>query len=415
MTKILVIDDELEICKQISLILSKYGYDVEYANSYKEFSELEINDFNYDLVLVDLWLKNSTKQGIDIIKYLKNKYDNLVIVSFSGHANIDNAIDSVKAGANDFIEKPFETKKLIHIIQKNILELKQRVTINNYRNKISFHSKIDTIGYGQYIESNFKIINKVKNNSSILIIGPNGIGKNFLANTIHMHLSSNNPDTFINLNENLMNETDLLKLSSLHNYFTIYLNDYENFNQVELLNYLNLVKTKKINASIIFDSKKIDMKDPFVNNIDHKIILNPLITRKDEIFPLFKHYLNIFSLKKFDNRIKIDNEVQKLLLNHSWPGNIFEVMNLSENVVSLMTNSNLNVSKDIIENLMKNSTDNSDLYDLNFREAKDKFEKDFLFKKLKINNFNMTLTAKMLKLDRVSLYRKVKSLNIKID
>ncbi len=415
MTKILVIDDELEICKQISLILSKQGYEVTYANSYKEFVDLEQRSFDYDVVLVDLWLKNSTKQGIDIIEYLKNKYENLVIVSFSGHANIDNAIESVKAGANDFIEKPFETKKLIHIIQKNLLELKQRVTINNYRNKISFHSKIDSIGYGNYIENVFKTLSKIKNNSSILIIGPNGIGKNFLANTIHMNLSSNNPDTFINLNENLMNESDLLKLSSLHNYFTIYLNDYENFNQIELLNYLNLVKSKKINASIIFDSKKIDMKDPFVNNIDHKIILNPLTTRKDEIFPLFEHYLNIFVQKKFDNKVKIDNEVQKLLLNHTWPGNIFEIMNLSENVTGLLTDNSLFVSKNLIEDLMNNSVDSTDLYDLNFREAKDKFEKDYLIQKLKINNFNMTMTAKMLKLDRVSLYRKVKSFKIKID
>ncbi len=415
MTKILVIDDELEICKQISLILSKHGYVVTYANSHKEFVDLEQRNFDYDVVLVDLWLKNSTKQGIDIIEYLKNKYKNLVIVSFSGHANIDNAIESVKAGANDFIEKPFETKKLIHIIQKNLLELKQRVTINNYRNKISFHSKIDSIGYGKYIENIFKTLNKVKNNSSILISGPNGIGKNFLANTIHMRLSSNNPDTFINLNENLLNESDLLKLSSLHNYFTIYLNDYENFNQIELLNYLNLVKSKKINASIIFDSKKIDIKDPFVNNIDFKVLLNPLISRKDEIFPLFKHYLNIFSLKKFENKIRIDENIQQLLLKHTWPGNIFEIMNLSENVTSLLTESNLFVSKVLIEDLMKNSTNNSDLYDLNFKEAKDKFEKDYLLQKLKINNFNMTLTAKMLRLDRVSLYRKVKSLNIKID
>jgi two-component system nitrogen regulation response regulator NtrX len=338
-----------------------------------------------------------------------------VIISFSGHANIDNAIESVKAGANDFIEKPFETKKLIHIIQKNLLELKQRVTINNYRNKISFHSKIDSIGHGKYIENIFKTLNKIKNNSSILIYGPNGIGKNFLANTIHMRLSSNNPDTFINLNENLLNETDLLKLSSLHNYFTIYLNDYENFNQIELLNYLNLVKSKKINASIIFDSKKIDIKDPFVNNVDYKVLLNPLISRKDEIFPLFKHYLNIFSLKKFENRIEIDENIHQLLLKHSWPGNIFEIMNLSENVTSLLTDSNLFVSKVLIEDLMKNSTNNADLYDLNFKEAKDKFEKDYLLQKLKINNFNMTLTAKMLRLDRVSLYRKVKSLNIKID
>ena len=64
---------------------------------------------------------------------------------------------------------------------------------------------------------------------------------------------------------------------------------------------------------------------------------------------------------------------------------------------------------------MNNSIESTDLYDLNFREAKDKFEKDYLLQKLRINNFNMTLTAKMLKLDRVSLYRKVKSLNIKID
>ena len=415
MTKILVIDDELEICKQISLILSKQGYEVTYANSFKEFSDLEQRNFEYDVVLVDLWLKNSTKQGIDIIEYLKNKYDNLVIISFSGHANIDNAIESVKAGANDFIEKPFETKKLIHIIQKNIFELKQRVTINNYRNKISFHSKIDTIGSGKYIEDIFKTISRIKNNSSILITGPNGIGKNFIANTIHMNLSLNNPDTFINLNENLMNEADLLKLSSLHNYFTIYLNDYENFNQIELLNYLNLVKSKKINASIIFDSKKMDIKDPFVNKIDFKVSLNPLSTRKNEIFDIFKHYLMIFGLKKFDNRVEIDNEVEKILLNHNWPGNIFEIMNLSENVIGLLTDTNLMVTIDLIENLMKNSTDNADLYELNFKEAKDKFEKDYLLQKLKLNNFNMTLTAKMLKLDRVSLYRKVKSLNIKID
>ena len=415
MTKILVIDDELEICKQISLILSKQGYDVTYANSFKEFNELQQRNFDYDVVLVDLWLKNSNKQGIDIIEFLNNKYDNLVIISFSGHANIDNAIESVKVGANDFIEKPFETKKLIHIIQKNLLELQQRVTINNYRNKISFHSKIDIIGSGQYIKDLFKTIYKIRNNSSILIIGPNGIGKNFLANTIHMNLSSNNPDTFINLNENLMNETDLLKLSSLHNYFTIYINDYENFNQIELLSYLNLVKSKKINATIIFDSKRIDSKDPFINNIDNKIILKPLTARKDEIFDLFKHYLNIFALKKFEKKIQIEDDVEKLLTGHTWPGNIFEIMNLAENVIGFLGDNNKLVSKVLINNLIKNSTDNADLYDLNFKEAKDKFEKEYLIQKLKINNFNMTLTAKMLKLDRVSLYRKVKSLKIEIE
>ena len=68
MTKILVIDDELEICKQISSIL-KQGYEVTYANSYKEFVDLELRNFNYDVVLVDLWLKNSTKQGLILFNF----------------------------------------------------------------------------------------------------------------------------------------------------------------------------------------------------------------------------------------------------------------------------------------------------------------------------------------------------------
>ena len=134
--------------------------------------------------------------------------------------NIDNAIDSVKAGANDFIEKPFETKKLLHIIQKNLLELQQRVTINNYRNKISFHSKIDTVGSGQYIDSIFKTLSKIQNNSSILIIGPNGIGKNFLANTIHMNLSSNNIYEYYHYSFScIINKISLKELKKIQNCF----------------------------------------------------------------------------------------------------------------------------------------------------------------------------------------------------
>ena len=132
MSKILIIDDEIEICKQVSLILDKNEFITSYVTSYEEFNKLNEKNINFDLVLVDLWLKNSSKQGIDIIKELKKNSSNLVIISFSGHANIDNAIESVKAGADDFIEKPFETKKLLHIIQKNLLDLKQKVTINNY-------------------------------------------------------------------------------------------------------------------------------------------------------------------------------------------------------------------------------------------------------------------------------------------
>ena len=126
MSKILIIDDELEICKQVSLILKKNEFNTSYVTSYDEFKKLNENNFDFDLVLVDLWLKNSTKQGIDIINELKNNFNDLVIISFSGHANIDNAIESVKAGANDFIEKPFETKKLLTHNSKKSFRIKTK-------------------------------------------------------------------------------------------------------------------------------------------------------------------------------------------------------------------------------------------------------------------------------------------------
>ena len=415
MSKILIIDDELEICKQVSLILNKNDFKSVYVTSYEEFKDLNKNNFDFDLVLVDLWLKNSSKQGIDIINELKNNYNNLVIISFSGHANIDNAIESVKAGANDFIEKPFETKKLLHIIQKNLLELKQKVTINNYRNQISFHSKINKIGFNELIDNYFDKISKIKSNSSILLYGPSGIGKNYAANSIHMILSSNNPDTFINMNENLMNENDLLKFSSLHSYFTIYFNDFEKFNNLELMNYFNLVKKNKINASIILDSKKPDLDDIMLKKFDYKFHFKPLMERKNEIMKLFKYYFDIFSEKKFEKQIRIDSSIETLLTKHNWPGNVFEVMNLAQNLINNLVSPPEIIKDDEIRELLDNSTANTHHYDMNYKDAKEKFERDFLIQKLKSNNWNMTLTSKMLNLDRVSLYRKIKSLNIKLD
>ena len=415
MPRILIIDDEIEICKQVSLILSKHSYECDYVTSYEDLKVFLSKNIHFDIALVDLWLKSSSKQGLDIISELNEKYRNLLIISFSGHANIDNAIESVKAGANDFIEKPFETKKLLHIIQKNLLELQNKLSLENYRNKISFHSKISNIGNSEDILNIINKSEKISVNDIVLIVGPNGIGKNYLANLIHMRLSNNNPDTFINLSESIINEADLFKINSLHNYFTIYINDYEKYNQIELLNYINLINSKKINASIILDTKKIDSNDPFTRLFKFKFQIKKLSERKNEIFKIFKHYVNEFSSKKFENEILIDDKVEDILTNHPWPGNIFEVMNLAENSVNLLTAKNLIITIEVVKGLLNNSPKSTDLFQLNYKDAKEKFEKEYLVQKLEINNWNMTLTAKMLKLDRVSLYRKIKSLNIKIE
>ena len=277
------------------------------------------------------------------------------------------------------------------------------------------HSKINLIGLNNFTTLIEKKLEKIELYKSVLIHGPSGIGKSFLANKIHMKLSSNNTDTFINMNENLMNENDLLKFNSLHNYFTIYINDFEKFNNLEILNYFNLIKNKNINAVIIFDTKNFNVDDPLSKVIDFTIQLDPLEKRKNEIFGIFTHYVNIFFKKKFEIDPVIDEQIPDILNSHNWPGNIFELMNIAEVLINKIDNPNLSISTDMVKEIISTSIKNADIYELNFKEAKNKFEKEYLVQKLRSNNWNMTLTAKNLNLDRVSLYRKVKSLGINIE
>jgi two-component system nitrogen regulation response regulator NtrX len=181
------------------------------------------------------------------------------------------------------------------------------------------------------------------------------------------------------------------------------------------LNYLNLIKNKNINAIIIFDTKKFNKDDPLLKTFDHIIQLDPLEKRKNEIFVIFKHYISIFFKKKFEIDPIIDEQISVILNSHNWPGNIFELMNISEALINKIENPNQTVTIDLVKDIISSSINNADIYDLTFKEAKNKFEKEYLEQKLRSYNWNMSLTAKNLNLDRVSLYRKVKSLGINIE
>ena len=412
MPNILIVDDEIEICKQVAITLNDEGHNAKYVlNSDDCLSEILNN--SYDLVLIDLWLKNSTLQGNDLISKISSNHNDLVIISFSGHANIDNAIDSLKSGANDFIEKPFETKKLLHVISKNLELLKNKITINNYRNKISFHTKINFIGSSNEIKLELEKIKKLKYKENIFISGPNGIGKFFLANLIHNQISNNNFDTFINLNEVILSFNDIIKLSSIHKYFTLYVNDLHVFNSMDLLKLNQFIIDNNINASIIADSFNDEVLKDYVF-FKTKIKLKSLNYRTEEIFNIFSHYLDLFSTKLFNKELSIDEDVKNKIISYEWPGNVFQIMNITENIVK-----NMDATKDIITladiDLYINDIQNdNNLYNLNYKDAKNSFEREYLMNKLKLNNWNVTKTALSLNLDRVSLYRKIKSLKINL-
>jgi two-component system nitrogen regulation response regulator NtrX len=182
---------------------------------------------------------------------------------------------------------------------------------------------------------------------------------------------------------------------------------------MNLLDLNQYIIDHNINASIISDSFNDDILREY-NFFKTKIKLKSLNFRTDEIFNIFSHYLNLFSTKLLNKKLTIHDAVKEKIMSYDWPGNVFQIMNITENIVK-----NIDVTKDIISSsdvdLYINDTQNdNNLYNLNYKDAKDSFEREYLMNKLKLNSWNVTKTALSLNLDRVSLYRKIKSLKINL-
>jgi len=143
--------------------------------------------------------------------------------------------------------------------------------------------------------------------------------------------------------------------------------------------------------------------------------LKPLKFRNDEILDLFSHYLRLFSHKLLNKEVSIDDNCKDKIMNYDWPGNVFQLMNISENIIK-----NIDISESVInlshidQHINNNNNNANNLYDLSYKDARNSFERDYLINKLKINNWNVTKTALSLNLDRVSLYRKIKTLKINL-
>ena len=182
-TNVLIIDDEIDICEQLSGFLNDLGYETKYCLT----SESGIKTFKqnvFSLVILDIWLNNSKFDGFQALENIKQINETTPVIMISGHGNIETAVNSIKKGAYDFIEKPLDTDILLFKITK---------ALENYRLK----NKINSLEYNNNLDSNYisnsksskevlSSLKKITNtDSSILLTGQNGNGKQFLAKKIH--------------------------------------------------------------------------------------------------------------------------------------------------------------------------------------------------------------------------------------
>ena len=443
MHKVLIIDDEKDICFLISEILKDENYNTSIAlNSDEAISKF--NEIKPDLVILDVWLSNSKLDGIEILKEFKSINSNIPIIIISGHGTVDLAVKSIKNGAYDFLEKPFNSDKLI-ILTKRAIESSSLLS-ENKNLKDTLIKTIPLIGNSEFIKKIKKHLNEhSSSNTRLLIEGPFGTGKKHFTNLIHQNsqykdklpisidfkkLTNEALDNMFAENKNAINE-NIFYRSNNNSLILLNIETLPNIYQKKLLNFLENKKffedlDIKLNHKIITITEKnleIEIeKGNFIKRLYDRISTDfikftSLSDRRDDVLPILNFYLNEKSGGNLN--FKFSSKALTKLQMYDWPGNISQLINYVEK--SLILNQDQNIKELEVDDLAlqmgdetaSNSSNNS--LDLSLKEARSEFEKNYLISQIKRFNGNITKVSEFTGMERTALYRKFKSLDIKVE
>ena len=450
-SEILVIDDNPDIRFLICNILRENKYQVRSAANYNQ-AILEIDKKMPDLAIIDIKLDKGDKDGIDILKHVTKKNKLTPVIMISGHATVQVAIEAIKLGAYEFIEKPFSSEKILNYVSRAFETTRLKKERELIENKL-FHS-FDLIGKSNSITKVKKTIEKLSNSDSrVLISGPTGSGKELVARKIHKN-SSRSKESFVVLNAALLKENTYEKelfgqefedgnisFGALEraNRGTLLIDEVSEIpieTQANVLRVLIDQKFKRINGKkdlevnirIIASTSKnlydLIKSGKFREDLYHRmnvvpIELNSLNSRGEDIPLLIDYFKNKISELNGVPEVEID-KTNDLLYTYNWPGNVRELRNLVERITILSINEPKdNVSKLMNDILSKTSSlDNQkdilkDSLSVPLKEAREQFETEYLINQLKKNHGNISKTADFIGMERSALHRKLKLLGIK--
>jgi len=445
-TEILVIDDNADIRFLISGLLKELGFYIRQAANYNQALS-EIDKKLPDVAIIDVKLDKGDNDGIELLTHIKKKDADIPVIIISGHANIKMAVDSLKSGAFEFIQKPFDSQRLINFVNRAVENYGLKKENKNLQYKL-FHS-YDLIGESSSILKLKDQINKLSlTESRIFIFGPSGSGKELVARKIHKN-SYRSKKALIILSGALLDpknyELELFGSESIDG--TINYGAFEKASegillidevseipletQAKILRVLTDQQFKRLNGyhdikvdvRIICTSSKDIRKEidngNFREDLYHRlnvvpIVLEPLKNRTEDIPLLIDYFSKKIAESYGIQKLKIDTN-NPYLFEYDWPGNVRELRNLVERIAILSPNENIN--KIVKESLKKVSIDQLDVSEKNFsfplKEARENFEKFYLTSQLKRFKGNISKTADFVGMERSALHRKLKTLGIK--
>ena len=447
-TEILIIDDNPDIRNILNDLISDAGYETRLAANYNQALS-EIDKKLPDVAIIDVKLDKGDNDGIELLSHIKSKDKDIPVIIISGHANIEMAVNSLKSGAFEFIQKPFDHEQLMNFINRAVENFNLKNKNKELETKL-FHS-FELIGSSQNIEIIKDQILKLSNSESrIFINGPTGSGKELIARKIHKN-SNRKKGPFVILNGALLDvkkyELELfgeekdngsisygaLEKASGGILLIDEVSEIPLETQSKILRVLTDQKFKRINGDhdikvnvriMCSSSKNIKQEislGNFREDLFHRlnvfqIDIDPLFKRTEDI-PLLIDYFSQRIFKSFNiKKINLDKN-NHYLINYDWPGNVRELRNLIERIAILSPNNDEEKISNIIKESLKSSEKEkfsiNDNFSVPLKKARENFEKEYLTSQLKKFGGNISKTAKFVGMERAALHRKLKMLGVK--
>jgi two-component system nitrogen regulation response regulator NtrX len=447
---ILIIDDEKDIRDLVSGVLSDDGYETRSAGT-AEDALAAFDDRLPSLVLLDVWLRGSSMDGLELLKLFKARDSNVPVVVFSGHGNIDTAVAAISSGAVDFLEKPFEAEKLLHLVAKATET--QRLRAENATLKALVGQAEELTGTSTAINAVRATLKKVAGTGSrVLITGPAGVGKEVAARLLHSwspraefpflsvsaaRLGSERfEEELFGIEENgQLLQAGMLERAHGGTLFLDEVADMPATTQGKILRVLTdqsftrVGGTRPVRVDVRFVSSTArDLaheiaqgrfrEDLFYRLNVVPIAIPPLSERREDIPSLARHYAARFAVEHRVPPPEIADDAIAALQACDWAGNVRQLRNIIERTIILAPAERLDqIEADMLPTEVSgnySSPENAaqSLMGAPLREAREAFEREYLQVQIRRFSGNISKTATFVGMERSALHRKLKLLGI---
>jgi DNA-binding NtrC family response regulator len=448
--KILIIDDNEDVLLALNLLLKSHVEQVRVSTE-PERIEYFINTFYPDVILLDMNFNRdaiSGQEGFYWLEKIKKTDPDIVVIFITAYADMDKAIQAIKAGASDFVPKPWEKEKLLATVFSAIELHNSRIEVKHLKQQISAlaapvgDGSFEIIGDSSVMMEIFDTIEKLRNtDANILILGENGTGKDIIAREIHRK-SPRSEKIFVSLDLGSVSES--LFESELFGYIkgaftdahhdkpgrlevaaggTLFLDEIGNLSlpmQVKLLTAIEKREIVRLGTTcpIPIDVRFISATNVNIHEMavgksfredllyrinTIEIHIPPLRERDNDVLLLADHFLARFN-RKYNKKLKgMSKEAKAKLQNYPWPGNVRELEHTMERAVILAEKTILGIDNFIFTPPAKKSREEFNLT---------KLEQDAIVRAFRQAEGNVSIAAELLGITRYALYRKMEKLGI---